>query len=590
MAQSRKPRFELARRRRGPAARGHGARLLRRRARRPRRRHAGRSWAWSRSRPGRRPGSTRSSPTTRSRRTPARRSWSDLDGEPPAYLSPLRQPIAPDAEMPKRSLGALGALARAAARGARGGRRDGRLPRRAGAGRGAPGRRPPAGRSCSRWTATRRSPSSSARGGWPARPPPSCSWPWPASSSRSIASSSARGCSSEQMRQARAMTNLKSYADKIVASVPAGLLLLSEDLHVLSANRAFLESFRLREEDVLGRDLQQLVRAERLVRGAREVLAAGAAQQAGLYELYVYARRDTKPARITMSAHPPGRRRAAAPAPDRRGPHRGGAAAGGPPGVGAALPRPHPGPRRHRVGGRRAHPHLLLRQPPRRDRARLPGGALAARARLLGPPHPPGGPRRASCRSTAPRSRRRATTSSSTGRSRRTAARCGCATSSTWCATPERPAPPPCAASRWTSPSEALGARAARERGAAPAGAEDGRGGQARGRHRPRLQQPAHGHPRRQRPDAAPPGPRPLPAPQRGGHPRRRRPGGHPHAAAPRLQPQAGDGPAPRGPQQHRGQHPRHAPAAPRRDDQPRHRDRAATWAGSRPTPARWSR
>src|SRR5258706_496773 len=80
------------------------------------------------------------------------------------------------------------------------------------------------------------------------------------------------------------------------------MLLISEDLHVLSANRAFLESFRLREEDVLGRDLQQLVRAERLVRGAREVLATGATQQAGLYELYVYARRDTKPARITMSA------------------------------------------------------------------------------------------------------------------------------------------------------------------------------------------------------------------------------------------------------------------------------------------------
>jgi len=106
----------------------------------------------------------------------------------------------------------------------------------------------------------------------------------------------------DQMRQARAISNLQGYADKIVASVPAGLLLLSEDLHVLSANRAFLESFRLREENVLGRDLQQLVRAERLVRGAREVLETGVAQQDGLYELYAYARRDTKPVRITMTA------------------------------------------------------------------------------------------------------------------------------------------------------------------------------------------------------------------------------------------------------------------------------------------------
>jgi PAS domain S-box-containing protein len=106
----------------------------------------------------------------------------------------------------------------------------------------------------------------------------------------------------DQMRQARAISDLQGYADKIVASVPAGLLLLSGDLHVLSANRAFLESFRLREEDVLGRDLQQLVRAERLVRSAREVLETGVAQQDGLYELYVYARRDTKPVRITMTA------------------------------------------------------------------------------------------------------------------------------------------------------------------------------------------------------------------------------------------------------------------------------------------------
>jgi PAS domain S-box-containing protein len=106
----------------------------------------------------------------------------------------------------------------------------------------------------------------------------------------------------EQMRQARAMSNLQGYADKIVASVPAGLLLLSEDLRVLSANRAFLESFRLSDEDVLGRDLQQLVRAERLVRNAREVLASGAPQQDGLYELYVYARRDTKPVRVSLTA------------------------------------------------------------------------------------------------------------------------------------------------------------------------------------------------------------------------------------------------------------------------------------------------
>src|SRR4026209_2070025 len=48
----------------------------------------------------------------------------------------------------------------------------------------------------------------------------------------------------EQMPGERALSNLQGYADTIVANVPAGLLLLSSDLHVLSANRAFLEAFR----------------------------------------------------------------------------------------------------------------------------------------------------------------------------------------------------------------------------------------------------------------------------------------------------------------------------------------------------------
>jgi len=105
----------------------------------------------------------------------------------------------------------------------------------------------------------------------------------------------------EQMHRERALSNLQGYADTIVASVPAGLLLLSSDLHVLSANRAFLEAFRLDESDVVGRDLKQLVRADRLVRSAGRVLETGTAQPGALYDLYVYARRETKPARVAMT-------------------------------------------------------------------------------------------------------------------------------------------------------------------------------------------------------------------------------------------------------------------------------------------------
>ena len=57
----------------------------------------------------------------------------------------------------------------------------------------------------------------------------------------------------EQIRQERAIFNLKSYAEKIVASVPSGLLVLASDLRILSANRSFLESFSLQANAVLGR-------------------------------------------------------------------------------------------------------------------------------------------------------------------------------------------------------------------------------------------------------------------------------------------------------------------------------------------------
>ena len=225
----------------------------------------------------------------------------DLAMEPPAFLSPLRHPVAPAAETPRRSLAALRDLARAAGEG------------REAVGevvdyRGVPVLAVARQITPTGWTLSLKVDRDEALAEF--------------HRSRQLAGAAAASLLlalagflialhreqqrarllQEQVRQARAMSDLQGFADRIVASVPAGLLVLSEDLHVLSANRAFLESFRLREETVLGRDLQQLVRAEQLVRAAREVLATGEAPPAGLYDLYVYARRDTKPARITMSA------------------------------------------------------------------------------------------------------------------------------------------------------------------------------------------------------------------------------------------------------------------------------------------------
>ncbi len=106
---------------------------------------------------------------------------------------------------------------------------------------------------------------------------------------------------SAQMEQERAISNLRGYAEKIVAGVPSGLLLLSADLVILSVNPSFLESFGLREEDVVGHPLQDVVRAEELVRRAHEVLASGVAQRDVLFDLYLTPRRETRPVLITMT-------------------------------------------------------------------------------------------------------------------------------------------------------------------------------------------------------------------------------------------------------------------------------------------------
>ena len=106
----------------------------------------------------------------------------------------------------------------------------------------------------------------------------------------------------DQIKQERAIFNLKGYAEKIVASVPSGLLVLAADLRVLSANRSFLESFFLPRDETLGRGLEDLVRAEGLLRRAREVMQTGTAQSDLLFDFYLPHRRETRPVRVTITS------------------------------------------------------------------------------------------------------------------------------------------------------------------------------------------------------------------------------------------------------------------------------------------------
>jgi PAS domain S-box-containing protein len=104
-----------------------------------------------------------------------------------------------------------------------------------------------------------------------------------------------------QVEQERALSDLRGYAEKIVASVPSGLLLLSADLVILSVNPSFLESFQLREEDIVGHSLADVTRTEPLIRRAREALETGGSQRDVLFDLYLTPRRDTRPVLVTMT-------------------------------------------------------------------------------------------------------------------------------------------------------------------------------------------------------------------------------------------------------------------------------------------------
>ena len=64
------------------------------------------------------------------------------------------------------------------------------------------------------------------------------------------------------MAEESSLLRSKELAQEIVDSVPSGLLVLSDDLRILSVNRWFLETFRFRAEDVVGRSLHEVLRPD----------------------------------------------------------------------------------------------------------------------------------------------------------------------------------------------------------------------------------------------------------------------------------------------------------------------------------------
>lgn len=99
----------------------------------------------------------------------------------------------------------------------------------------------------------------------------------------------------------QAILALEEYAEQVFSAIPDGLVVLASDLTVLSANRAFLERFDLRDTDVRGRPLPALIAAEGLEARLREVRDSGVAQHHLPFEMGLANAAMRMPVRITLT-------------------------------------------------------------------------------------------------------------------------------------------------------------------------------------------------------------------------------------------------------------------------------------------------
>ena len=105
----------------------------------------------------------------------------------------------------------------------------------------------------------------------------------------------------EQVEQERHIATLKGYAEKIVGTVPSGLLVLSGELRILSANRAALDITQTGEAEITGQFFDQVFRADGLGQRAREALATGLPQHGMLFLVHVPGSRQVRPVRISIT-------------------------------------------------------------------------------------------------------------------------------------------------------------------------------------------------------------------------------------------------------------------------------------------------
>jgi len=72
--------------------------------------------------------------------------------------------------------------------------------------------------------------------------------------------------------------NQRRYYQEMVASLPVGLVVLSANRTVVSANRAFRQAFGLRIEDLRGKSIERILPSDRLIEKIREMAVEGIPQ------------------------------------------------------------------------------------------------------------------------------------------------------------------------------------------------------------------------------------------------------------------------------------------------------------------------
>src|SRR5262245_25348292 len=84
--------------------------------------------------------------------------------------------------------------------------------------------------------------------------------------------------SREVARLLALLENQRRYYQDIVGALPAGLVVLSANRTVVSANPAFRKTFGLRIDDLRGKTIEQILPSERLIEKIRSAAIQGIQQ------------------------------------------------------------------------------------------------------------------------------------------------------------------------------------------------------------------------------------------------------------------------------------------------------------------------